>query len=807
VADFPDTEIGKIEELRRLNLLNAQREERFDQVTRLACSSLKVPIAVISFPDQDRFWFKSVAGIDVKQISKERSFCVYAGDGCLIVPDAAIDPRFRDNLLVTSAPHVRFYASAPIRLGSAQIGNFCVVDHAPRVCFGAAELEILQDLAALAGDLIETRVSSHQLVKTEAALRQAELQYRALVENSPIGIYRTSVDGRVLLANPFILNMLGYESIEELMSQNLERDLKVPDSARFKEMLERTGELTNYRTTWFDKDGHPVLVNECAKAVRDESGHIIFYEGTVEDITAKAAAEAKVREQEQRWEMVVRATKDGIWDWNPSGQNTFYSDRYFEMLGYAPGEIAPDGEVWRRLVFEEDFERVSALLEAHLRGESEFYESEYRMRAKDGSLRWILSRGKAHVASDGGVTRIVGAHTDITERKNNEERLNNLQEQYRLLFDSNPLPSLVYEIETLRILAANAMAEQLYGYSGSELLGMTVDDLVPNDLRLDLSNYVDNGAATGRPSRREHVTKNGRRLAVEVSSHCLDFGGQSARLETINDVTEMSRIQDQLRHALAEATEAARAKSSFLATMSHEIRTPMNGILGMAGLLRSVGLTAEQEECVETIQSSSEALLAIINDILDYSRIESGRMPLEQVAFPLQKMARDAFSLIAVSAAQRQLLVSLEFDPRLPARVLGDPGRVRQAFLNLLSNAVKFTEAGSIAVRVSLVSENCVDDLCLVRFEITDTGIGISAESTVGLFEPFTQADASTTRRFGGTGLGLAISKNLVEMMGGHIGCESELGQGSTFWFELPFATTLLSQPVSAAIEHSTTLC
>ncbi|HEX4229911.1 MAG TPA: PAS domain S-box protein [Bryobacteraceae bacterium] len=801
--DFPDTETGKVELLRRLDLLNPGREECFDRVTRLACSLLKVPIALISFPDHDRYWFKSGNGIAYEQISKERSFCSYTDPSqeYLLIRDARHDQRFRDHPLVLSEPNVRFYASAPISLGVSRLGTLCVLDQVPNLSFGPAEVDILKDLAGLVGDLIKIRLSGLQLTEAEAALRQSERHYRALVDNCPIGIYRTSVDGKVFLANPFILKMLGYDSLEELQSQNIEREGKVARRAEFKEILERTGELTNYHSTWFTKDGHPVLVNECAKAVRDDSGRVIYYEGTVEDITERSAAEAKLRVQEERWELVVRANNDGIWDWDPRGHETFYSDRYFEMLGYRPREIANDVEVWRNLVFPDDFDWVSKQLEAHMRGETECYEAEYRMRAKDGSLRWILSRGKAHVASDGTVTRVVGSHTDITGRKLNEERLQKIQEQYRLLFDSNPLPSLVYEISAFRIVAANAMAEKLYGYTREELLSMTADALIPEDLRQDFSQFINTiGDAVVRSSHREHLTKDGRRLTVEVSSHFVDFDGMPARLATVNDVTEMIRVQDHLRRALAEATAAAQAKSNFLATMSHEIRTPMNGILGMASLLRNIGLTSEQEECVEAIQSSSEALLAIINDILDFSRIESGRMPLEHVEFDLHKMARDAFALIAASGARKQLKLTLDFDPHLPVCVLGDPGRVRQAFLNLLSNAVKFTEAGSIAVRVGVIPEASAKDLYTIRFEVKDTGIGISAQTSTRLFEPFAQADASTTRRFGGTGLGLAISKNLVEMMGGQIGCESELGEGSTFWFVLPFTATV---PATAPVAPS----
>jgi two-component system sensor histidine kinase/response regulator len=338
-----------------------------------------------------------------------------------------------------------------------------------------------------------------------------------------------------------------------------------------------------------------------------------------------------------------------------------------------------------------------------------------------------------------------------------------------------------------RITTWNAGASVLFGYTAEEAIGhhIHVDIKTTAEDATHRLERLKTGETFSYETRAQ--TKGGRELDIEVAAAPLHDENSSVvgKIFVAHDVTERKRAEVEL-YAAREAAEAANhAKSSFLAKMSHEIRTPMNGVLGMTELLLETGLTATQRRFAETVQRSGKSLLAIINDILDFSKIEAGKLDLEHIEFDLRQTIEDTIELLAERAQSKELELACNLPVDLSTRVKGDPLRLGQVLTNLVGNAIKFTEQGEVAVSLSCVEDG--SDNVTLRFEVTDTGPGISKEAQGRIFENFSQADGSTTRKHGGTGLGLAISKQLVEMMGGEMRVESTPGVGSTFWFAVRF--------------------
>ena len=363
-----------------------------------------------------------------------------------------------------------------------------------------------------------------------------------------------------------------------------------------------------------------------------------------------------------------------------------------------------------------------------------------------------------------------------------EEALRESEAEFRLLFADSPIPVWVYDLNTLRFLEVSDAAVQHYGYSREEFLSLTIEAIHPageipkllQSLKPDTSgNY---SAGTWR-----HRKQDGSLIEVEVFARPLSFAGRRAVKVVAIDVTERNRAEAALQHAKEAAEAANQAKSEFLANMSHEIRTPMNGIIGMTELALASELTADQREFLELVKSSADALLTIINDVLDVSKIDSGKFSLDPIEFNLRDSLAETARVLAPSAHKKGLEFILDLRPNLPDVVSGDPSRLRQVIVNLVANAIKFTERGEVVLRVRTEWEN--EDHVLLHFVLSDTGIGIPREKQAVIFEAFTQADGSMTRRYGGTGLGLTISARLAEMMRGRIWVESDVGQGSKFHF------------------------
>jgi PAS domain S-box-containing protein len=382
----------------------------------------------------------------------------------------------------------------------------------------------------------------------------------------------------------------------------------------------------------------------------------------------------------------------------------------------------------------------------------------------------------------------------IEEHKQTEDRLRNSEAFYQTLVETLPQNILRKDSEG-RFTFANRKFCQSIGKPLYDILGKTDFDFFPAPLA---SKYLQDDVRVmttleNLDTVEEHVTPGGEKLFVHVIKTPLyNALGQVVGIQGIFwDVTQRKRIENELEQARDAALESARVKSAFLANMSHEIRTPMNAIVGMTGLMLDTRLSQEQREFASTIRDSTDGLMVIVNDLLDFSKIEAGKLRLESTDFDLREVVESTVEMLGDHARKKEIELGCWIEADVPFLLRGDPGRLRQVLANLLSNAVKFTDRGEVLVCVRRAGGTA--ERAILRFAVVDTGVGMDAKTLPDIFAPFTQGDTSTTRKYGGTGLGLSICKQLVELMGGRIGCETNAGQGSTFWFEISLATQAMA--------------
>jgi PAS domain S-box-containing protein len=667
---FPLDEDFRLQSLRRLNLLDSEKEERFDRLTRLTARLLDVPIVLITLIDENRQWFKSSIGLEVCETGRDVSFCGHTilARQPFIIPDALADPRFADNPLVVGDPFVRAYAGVPLETDElALVGTLCVIDHRPRK-FSPADIALLQDMAVLARNEMNSMGQSQLL----DVLQKSEKSFSGAFAYAAIGMGLVAPNGHWLQVNAALCKITGYFE-EELIGKTSQEMTHPDDLAQDLEHIRRLldGEITSYQTEkrFFHKLGHIVWVSLDVSLVRESLGEPLYFIAQIQEITLRKAAESELVRLQSEYEDILSSVGDGVYWLGQDSRIKFANPACLKMLGYSLPEL-------------------------------------------------------------------VGKSAHIT--------------LHHTRADGTPFPES--ECTILKVLE---------------------------------------DGETRRIFHEIFWRKDDTGLDVEYTCTATrNKGVLSGVVVTFIDVTQRRKAELEMQNARLAAENANKAKTEFLANMSHEIRTPLNGIIGMTDLIRGTDLTAEQRDFLETIHASGENLLTIVNDVLDFSKIEFGNLELDRHPFSLVELLDEVVGLLNFRIAKKNLALLFNIDPRLSTDYIGDSTRIRQVLINLVANAIKFTEKGEIGLTVLPGESVSADDATTRRilFQVRDTGIGIPGDRLDRLFKVFSQVDPTTTRRYGGSGLGLAICQKLVEIMGGAIRVESQPHEGSTFSFEVPLS-------------------
>ena len=626
-----------------------------------------------------------------------------------------------------------------------------------------------------------TTASEHSERVTEAPFSAA------LLSALPDGVITYTIDGQCRSANQAAADLLGVPR-DRLLELNFHELSPQRDSgllARAEETV-RTGASQKWETHFISAGGKSLWLDfrlERVDLTSEPTLLLIF-----QDISERKRMEESLRLAQ----FSIDHAADLVWWSDVEGRFCEVSESACRRLGYSRDEllhmsifdITPG---WAR-------EELPSRWEAIKKAKSFTFEAEDR--TKSGEIFPV--EVTVNYVEYGDRELCCSFARDITERKKTEEALRLTQ----LSVDS--AADLIHWVDREgRLVYVSDSTCRRHGYTREELLGMTIFDLAPEETpEIHEARWRERKDCSTSTFESVHKTKDGELFPIEVTVNFATSGDREYDFVYGRDISARKWAEEnerrareaaeaanrELEHAIHRANQAAAeaqaanlAKSQFLANMSHEIRTPMNGVIGMTDLLLDSDLDPEQRDYAQTVHASADALLTVIGDILDFSKIEARKLEMETIDFDLRTTLEDLTALLAFRAYEKGVELTTFVEAEVPSQLRGDPGRLRQVLTNLVGNAVKFTEKGEVSIHVSLEREG--DDSASILFTVRDTGIGIAADTLDQLFQPFVQADVSTTRKYGGTGLGLSIAKGLVEMMGGSIGATSQPGVGSTFWF------------------------
>ena len=536
------------------------------------------------------------------------------------------------------------------------------------------------------------------------------------------------------------------------------------------------------------KLGEEIWILDNSRIIRDSAGNVTHFLGYIVNITELVKKEYELKISKEVLQVAIEGSGDGFWDWNLKSSEVHFSKQWKKMLGFEENELEATLDEWKNRIHPEDIDEVFQDLNNYINGKNNKYSNTHRLRKKDGDYIWVLDRAVIVERDEKGQpVRIIGTHTDMTEQKQLLIKVEENEKRLKTLLEISPIAVRVATQNGENVIFANSAYIKMINSEHNNIVGKNPKDYYVNPF--DYNNIRERLNAGGTIlNKLVHLNIPESKTEWALASYTqIEFNGEMAILGWFFDVTEMKKLERNLIEARRQAEQANQSKSEFLANMSHEIRTPLNGVIGLTDLTLQTDLTNVQRDYLIKAKQSSRALLNVLNDILDYSKVEAGKLDLEEEIFSLDEVFENLTALFGYKAEEKGLTLYYKVDHEVPRLIIGDSLRLSQVLNNLVGNAIKFTDSGEICIEVNQLNRNNLNEITTLQFQVKDTGIGLSYEQQNKLFKAFSQADTSHSRKYGGTGLGLAISKQIVNLFNGYINVESSKGEGSNFKFTAQF--------------------